>query len=82
MAAAREDGRWDQAYSGSAEMVIPDEFLQELRKNPAAKRFFTTLNRSNLYVIYHRIQTAKRPETRARRILGMIEQLALGKAFH
>lgn len=80
--AARQDGRWEQAYSGSADMVIPDDFLQELQKSPAANQFFATLNRRNLYVIYHRVQTAKRPETRSKRIAALVAQLARGEAFH
>lgn len=80
--AARLSGVWDKAYSGSAEMEIPDDFLKELGKNRAAKTFFDTLNRANLYAIYHRIQTAKRVETRTRRITNIIAQLAAGKAFH
>jgi uncharacterized protein YdeI (YjbR/CyaY-like superfamily) len=80
--AARQDGRWEQAYSGSADMVIPEVFLEELHKNPEAERFFATLDRRNLYAIYHRIQTAKRPETRARRIAQVVAQLARGEAFH
>jgi uncharacterized protein YdeI (YjbR/CyaY-like superfamily) len=80
--AARRDGRWEHAYAGSAEMVIPDDFLRELQKNPAAKRFFDTLNRTNLFTIYHRLQTARREETRARRVAEILTQLASGKAFH
>jgi uncharacterized protein YdeI (YjbR/CyaY-like superfamily) len=79
---ARQDGRWENAYSGSAEMVLPDDFLEELQKNPAAKQFFETLDRRNLYVIYHRLQTAKRLETRKKRVTDMLAQLARGKAFH
>jgi uncharacterized protein YdeI (YjbR/CyaY-like superfamily) len=63
-------------------MVIPEDFLEELHKNADAERFFATLDRRNLYAIYHRIQTAKRPETRARRIAQMIAQLARGEALH
>lgn len=79
--AARRDGRWEQAYSGSSEMVIPEDFLEELKKNPAARAFFATLDRRNLFVIYHRLQTARRPETRQKRVADMLAQLALGKAF-
>ncbi len=79
--AARQDGRWERAYSGSANMVIPEDFLEELRKNPDAERFFAVLDRRNLYAIYHRIQTAKRPETRSKRIAEMVAQLARGEAF-
>lgn len=80
--AARADGRWEQAYAGSSAMVIPDDFLAALQKNRAAKRFFATLDRKNLFAIYHRLHTAKRPETRARRIETIIAQLARGEAFH
>ena len=80
--AARQDGRWERAYAGSAGMVIPDDFLEALWKNQAAKRLFATLDRRNLYVIYHRLQTAKRPETRRKRVAEMVAQLARGQAFH
>ena len=79
--AARQDGRWEQAYAGSADMVIPEDFLNELRKIPAAKQCFETLDRRNLYRIYHRLQTAKRLETRKKRIADMVAQLARGEAL-
>jgi uncharacterized protein YdeI (YjbR/CyaY-like superfamily) len=75
--AAKKDGRWDKAYAGSAEMEIPRDFLLALNKLPKAKKFFATLNRQNLFAIYYRLHTAKRPETRARRmaqILSMLEK--------
>lgn len=80
--AARLDGRWEQAYSGSAEMEIPEDFLTELQKNPAAARFYATLDRRNLYAIYHRLYTARRVETRKKRIADIVMQLARGVAFH
>lgn len=80
--AARQDGRWDQAYAGSADMVIPDDFLGELRKNPAATKFYATLDRRNLHAIYYRLHTAKRAETRKKRIAEMVAQLARGEQFH
>ncbi len=80
--AARQDGRWERAYAGSADLVIPEDFLHELRGNPAAERLFATLDRRSLYVVYHRLQTAKRPATRRRRISEMVARLARGQAFH
>ncbi|MBK7538166.1 MAG: YdeI/OmpD-associated family protein [Myxococcales bacterium] len=80
--AARQSGRWDSAYSGSAEMVIPDDFLAALQRDPAASAFFETLDRRNLYVIYHRLQTAKRADTRGKRIAAIVARLARGEAFH
>lgn len=80
--AARADGRWDRAYSGYAQMVIPDDFLQALAKNPRAKKFFAGLDRRNHYAVYHRLTSAKRPETRLRRIAMMVAALGRGEAFH
>jgi uncharacterized protein YdeI (YjbR/CyaY-like superfamily) len=79
---AKADGRWDQAYSPPSEAVVPEDFLKELRKNKKALAFFKTLNKRNTYPIVYRLQTAKKPETRVRRIQAMIEQLARGEKFH
>jgi len=80
--AARADGRWDAAYKGSATMVIPQDFLEALASLTEAEAFFRTLDRKNLYPIYYRLQTAKRPETRARRMQQILEQLGRGERFH
>ena len=80
--AARAEGRWDTAYQGSATMVIPQDFLDALATLPEAEAFFQTLDRKNLYPIYYRLQTAKRPETRARRMHQILERLLLGERFH
>jgi uncharacterized protein YdeI (YjbR/CyaY-like superfamily) len=80
--AARAEGHWDTAYEGSAAMVIPQDFLNALAALPEAEAFFRTLDRKNLYPIYYRLQTAKRPETRARRMQQILEQLARGERFH
>ena len=62
--AAKADGRWESAYAGSSDMVIPDDFLAALEAAPEARAFFDTLDRKNLYPIYHGLQTARKPETR------------------
>lgn len=80
--AARRDGRWDRAYAGSAEMTIPDDFLAALQKNAAAKKFYASLDRRNLFAIYHRVHTAKKPETRAKRISAIVDRLARGEPFY
>jgi uncharacterized protein YdeI (YjbR/CyaY-like superfamily) len=80
--AARADGRWEAAYEGSAAMSIPQDFLDALATAPEAEAFFRTLDRKNLYPIYYRLQTAKRPETRARRMQAIIQQLVRGERFH
>ena len=79
---AKADGRWDSAYSGPAAMTIPQDFLDALETMPAAKAFFQTLDRKNLYSIYYRLHTAKRPETRAKRFTQILAQLERGERFH
>ncbi len=74
--AARQDGRWDRAYVGSAEMVIPADFLQALAKNKKAKAFYATLNRQTLFAIYLRLHSAKTSTTRDKRIQTIIDKLA------
>jgi uncharacterized protein YdeI (YjbR/CyaY-like superfamily) len=74
---AKQDGRWQAAYEASSKITVPEDFQQELDKSPQAKAFFATLNRQNRYAILFRIQTAKKPETRAKRIqqfIGMLEK--------
>ncbi len=73
---AKADGRWETAYDSQSTSTIPDDFQQELDANPQAKAFFQTLNRVNRYAILFRIQTAKKPETRAARIQTFIDMLA------
>ena len=73
---ARQDGRWQAAYDSQSRAAVPDDFQAELDKNETAKAFFATLKSVNRYAILFRIQTVKRPETRARRIQEFIEMLA------
>ncbi len=80
--AARSDGRWDAAYAGSADMVLPAEFLTELQHNPTAAQFFETLDSQNRFAIYHRLHIIKRADTRTKRIAQMVAQLARGERFH
>ncbi len=79
---AKDDGRWAAAYDSSSRSEIPDEFLEILKRNKKAYSFFKTLNRTNLYSIYYRLQTAKKPETREKRMRSIIEMLEQGKTFH
>jgi len=80
--AAKADGRWTAAYDSPRRATPPAEFLRALRKHKKAKTFFETLNKSNTYAIVYRLQTAKRPETRARRMKMILAMLAKGEKFH
>jgi uncharacterized protein YdeI (YjbR/CyaY-like superfamily) len=80
--AAKKDGRWEKAYAGSAEMEIPEDFLTALNKLPKAKKFFATLSRQNLFSIYYRLQSAKKPETRVKRMAQILSMLENETKFH
>jgi uncharacterized protein YdeI (YjbR/CyaY-like superfamily) len=79
---AKKGGRWDAAYDSPSNAEIPKDFLAELAKNKKAKAFFDTLNRANRYSIAWRLRTAKKPETRARRLKEILSMMGQGKKFH
>ncbi len=79
---AKADGRWKAAYDSFSKAAVPDDFLSQLAKNKKAKAFFETLNKTNLYSIAYRLQTAKRPETREKRAREIIAMLGRGEKFH
>lgn len=80
--AAKADGRWEAAYDSFGSAAVPDDFLKRIARNNKAKAFFETLNKTNLYSIAYRLQTAKKPETREKRMQAIIEKLARGEKFH
>lgn len=80
--AAKLDGRWERAYDSPSATTMPDDFLRELDKDKKAKAFFETLNKSNIYAIAWRLQTAKKPETCEKRMKAILEMLAKGEKFH
>ena len=79
---AKEDGRWDKAYDSQKNIQVPEDFLKRLSKNSKAKKFFETLNSANKYSIVWRLQTAKKSETRERRMIKILEMLSKGEKFH
>jgi uncharacterized protein YdeI (YjbR/CyaY-like superfamily) len=79
---ARADGRWDAAYDAQSAAQVPDDLAREFDRVPGARAFFDTLDSRNRYAVLHRIQTAKRPETRARRIEKFVAMLARGEKIH
>src|SRR3712207_4376758 len=79
---AKADGRWDAAYDSPSNVTVPDDLQAALDANPAARQFFETLKGQNRYAILYRIQDAKRPETRARRIATFVDMLARGETLH
>ncbi|MDQ3099092.1 MAG: YdeI/OmpD-associated family protein [bacterium] len=79
---AKADGRWNAAYDSPKNMVMPEDFIKLVNANKKAKAFFDTLNKTNLYAIGWRLQTAKKSETREKRMKVILEMLERGEAFH
>ena len=79
---AKRDGRWDAAYEAQSVASIPNDLLRALEMNPAAQAFFGTLDSRNRYAILYRIQEAKKPETRAKRIAKFIAMLSDGQKIY
>jgi uncharacterized protein YdeI (YjbR/CyaY-like superfamily) len=80
--AARADGRWDAAYLPQSRMEVPADLQAALDAEPRAGAFFATLTGANRYAVLYRIDDAKRPETRARRIAQFTAMLAEGRTLH
>jgi uncharacterized protein YdeI (YjbR/CyaY-like superfamily) len=80
--AARADGRWEAAYEGQARAAVPEDLRRELASRPAAKRFFEELDGANRYAILYRLDEAKKPETRERRLRKFVEMLERGERIH
>ena len=79
--AAKQDGRWGAAYESQKNIAIPEDFQSALEKNKKAKAFFASLSSANRYSFLFRIQTAKKAETREKRIRQFVEMLEKGETF-
>ncbi|MBW8841094.1 MAG: YdeI/OmpD-associated family protein [Sphingomonadales bacterium] len=80
--AAKTDGRWDSAYAPASAAEEPEDLKAALDAEPAARAFFDTLTGANRYAILYRVQTAKKPETRAARIAKFVGMCARGETVH
>lgn len=79
---AKADGRWQAAYDGPRTAETPEDLTAALAANETAKAFYETLSSKNRYALIFRLQTVKRPETRARRIEEFVEMLEKRETFH
>jgi uncharacterized protein YdeI (YjbR/CyaY-like superfamily) len=79
---AKTDGRWEAAYDSQAGPSVPPDFEEALERHPKAKAFFKSISAANRYAITWRLQTAKKAETRAKRMRTFIEMLEKGETLH
>ncbi|HEV2859128.1 MAG TPA: YdeI/OmpD-associated family protein [Solirubrobacterales bacterium] len=80
--AAKADGRWEAAYEGQRTATVPPDLQRELEANPAAGEFFASLDSANRYAIVYRLEEAKKPETRERRLRKFVAMLERGEKIH
>ena len=80
--AAREDGRWDAAYEPPSTAEVPPDLERELARDRSAREAFEALDGANRYAIIYRLNEAKRPETRERRLQKFVEMLRRGERIH
>jgi uncharacterized protein YdeI (YjbR/CyaY-like superfamily) len=78
---AKADGRWDQAYGGTSR-AVPADLAAALAAEPKAQAMFEILTSANRFAVIHRVESAKRAETRAKRIAQFVEQLARGETIY
>jgi uncharacterized protein YdeI (YjbR/CyaY-like superfamily) len=76
---ARADGRWETAYAGQAAIEVPADLAAALKAAPAAQAMFEILTSQNRYAILLRIDSAKRADTRTRRVERFVAMLARGE---
>jgi uncharacterized protein YdeI (YjbR/CyaY-like superfamily) len=79
---AQADGRWDAAYDSPRNMQLPPELEQAFARNATARQFFETLDSRNRYAVLFRIDDAKRPETRQRRVEKFVDMLTRGETIY
>lgn len=79
---AKGDGRWEAAYPRASTIEVPDDLQAALDQNPAAKAFFATLKSADRYAVLYRVTTAKRAETRQKRIAQFVEKLSKGETLN
>ena len=79
---AKADGRWEAAYHGPGSIEVPADLAAALERAPGAAANFGRLNSQNRYAILYRLQAARRPDTRARRLAEFVAMLERGETFH
>ena len=79
---AQADGRWEAAYDSAKTSTVPEDLAEAFAASPGAKSFFATVDATNRYAVLYRVQTAKKPEARARRIAELVAMLARGETIH
>ena len=79
---AKKKGTWDTAYDSQKNAEVPDDLKAEFKKFPEAARFFKNLNNVNRYAIIYRLQIARTPEIREKKLQQLLEMLLRNEKIH
>ncbi|MCV0397582.1 MAG: YdeI/OmpD-associated family protein [Rhizobiaceae bacterium] len=80
--AAKTDGRWDRAYSGSKDMTVPPDLQAAIDAEPDARAMFTRLSAQNRFALLFRLHNLKTETARLRRIAAFVEMLKRGETIY
>lgn len=69
---AKQNGSWSILDEVEA-LVVPTDLKDELAKHKASRTFFNSLSKSTKKILLHWVISAKRPETRQKRILEIAQ---------
>ncbi|MBY0504959.1 MAG: YdeI/OmpD-associated family protein [Bryobacteraceae bacterium] len=73
---AQADGRWAAAYDSARTSTVPPDLAAALAARPGFTQAFAALKAQERYSILFRLQTSKKPETRARLLERFLIKLA------
>ena len=79
---AKKSGQWAAAYDSHRTAAVPADLQAALDQNSKAQAFFAALDSTNRYAILFRLQTAKKAETRARRLEQFVRMLENHEKIH
>jgi len=73
--AAKNSGTWD-ARKHVEDLIVPPDLEKAIKANPEASRYWVSYSASRRKGVLYRLAGAKRPETRARYLQDIIENMA------
>lgn len=79
---AKANGQWAAAYDAPSTSTTPPELAAALQKNKKAAAAYAKLDKRNTYALHHRVQTAKKAETKAKRVADFVAMLARGDKLY
>jgi uncharacterized protein YdeI (YjbR/CyaY-like superfamily) len=71
---AKRNGKWDKAYSSKMPLIVPEDLSEALKENELAWRKFSDFSNSTKLRYIYWVESAKKNETRQRRINDLVKK--------